>query len=88
LVRRTARRSPGVASSQTFTGRSLKGPAGSVAIFKLGDMASDEGTDGKPGSAAGRAEGVAFAFGEGRVVAMGEAAELSAQLIGTEINPA
>ncbi len=69
---------------QTFTGQSLKGPAGSVAILKLGDTASDEGPDGKLMSAAGRAQGVAFAFGEGRVVVMGEAAELSAQLIGTE----
>jgi hypothetical protein len=69
---------------QTFTGQSLKGPAGSVAILKLGETASDEGPDGKPVSAAGRAQGVAFAFGEGRVVVMGEAAELSAQLIGTE----
>jgi hypothetical protein len=69
---------------QTFTGQSLKGPAGSVAILKLGDTAFDEGDDGKPTPAAGRAQGVAFAFGEGRVVVLGEAAELSAQLIGTE----
>jgi hypothetical protein len=69
---------------QTFTGQSLKGPTGSVAILKLGDTASDEGADGKPVPAAGRAQGVAFAFGAGRVVVMGEAAELSAQLIGSE----
>ncbi|HEY3700934.1 MAG TPA: hypothetical protein VGL32_01630, partial [Acidimicrobiales bacterium] len=69
---------------QTFTGQSLKGPAGSVAILRLGDTATDEGADGRPVSAAGRAQGVAFAFGEGRVVVMGEAAELSAQLIGSE----
>jgi hypothetical protein len=69
---------------QTFTGQSLKGPAGSVAILKLGDTAVDEGNDGKPTSAAGRAQGVAFAFGKGRVVVMGEAAELSAQLVGTK----
>jgi hypothetical protein len=69
---------------QTFTGQSLKGPDGSVAILRLGDTASDEGPDGKPVPAAGRAQGVAFACGEGRVVVMGEAAELSAQLIGTE----
>ena len=69
---------------QTFTGQSLKGPAGSVAILKLGATAVDEGEDGKPKSAAGRAQGLAFAFGNGRVVVMGEAAELSAQLIGNE----
>jgi hypothetical protein len=69
---------------QTFTGQSLKGPAGSVAILRLGDTASDEGADGKRVPAAGRAQGVAFVFGEGRVVVMGEAAELSAQLIGSE----
>lgn len=69
---------------QTFTGQSLKGPTGSVAILKLGDTAFDEGDDGKPKSAAGRAQGIAFPFGKGRVVVMGEAAELSAQLIGNE----
>jgi hypothetical protein len=69
---------------QTFTGQSLKGPAGSVAILKLGDTAVDEGDDGNPRSAAGRAQGLAFPFGKGRVVVMGEAAELSAQRIGNE----
>ena len=69
---------------QTFTGQSLKGPAGSVAILKLGDTAFDAGDDGNPRSAAGRAQGIAFPFGKGRVVVMGEAAELSAQLIGNE----
>jgi hypothetical protein len=69
---------------QTFTGQSLKGPAGSVAILKLGDSAVDQGDDGSPKSAAGRAQGIAFPFGNGRVVVMGEAAELSAQLIGSE----
>jgi len=69
---------------QTFTGQSLKGPAGSVAILRLGDTATDELLEGKTTSAAGRAQGIAFAFGEGRVVVMGEAAELSAQLIGTQ----
>ncbi len=69
---------------QTFTGQSLKGPAGSVAILKLGETAVDEGDDGNPRSAAGRAQGIAFPFGKGRVVVMGEAAELSAQRIGNE----
>ncbi|MDQ1524147.1 MAG: hypothetical protein QOG00_386 [Pyrinomonadaceae bacterium] len=66
-----------------FTGQSLKGPEGSVAFMKLADTAKDA----QPGvgaqvSAAGRAQGVAFAFGRGRVVVMGEAGMLSAQLAG------
>ena len=40
------------------------------------------GDDDKEVSAAGRAQGLAFAFGKGRVVVMGEAAELSAQVVG------
>ncbi len=68
-------------ASQTFTGQSLKGPDGSVAILRLGDVAEDLGDD-KPISAAGRAQGIAFALGKGRVVVLGEAAELSGQLIG------
>lgn len=69
---------------QTFTGQSLKGPAGSVSLLKLADTAVDQNRDGPPTSAAGRAQGLAFAFGKGRVVVLGEAAELSAQLIGTQ----
>jgi len=66
----------------TFSGQSLKGPITSVAILKLGDTAVDKGDDGPPTSAAGRAQSIAFPFGKGRVVVMGEAAALSAQLIG------
>jgi hypothetical protein len=70
---------------QTFTGTSVKGPEGSVPILKLADTSVDlRMDDDKPVSAAGRAQGVAFALGKGRVVVMGEAAELSAQLIGPE----
>ncbi len=68
---------------QTFTGTSVKGPEGSVPILKLADTAVDLAVgDGQQASAAGRAQGVAFTLGKGRVVVMGEAAELSAQLIG------
>ncbi len=66
---------------QTFTGQSLKGPEGSVAFLKLGDTAVDSGESGEV-SAAGRAQGIAFAHGKGRVVVLGEAAELSAQIAG------
>ena len=71
-----------------FTGQSLKGPAGSVAFMKLSDTAQDA----MPGmaervSAAGRAQGLAFAHGRGRVVVMGEAGMLSAQLGGPDKKP-
>jgi hypothetical protein len=74
---------------RTFTGQSLKGPAGSVAFLKLGDDAKDVATpdDKNATSAAGRAQGLAFAFGRGRVVVMGEAAALSAQVAGPERMP-
>ena len=107
----------------TFTGQSLKGPAGSVAFLKLADTAMDipapsqadiqaaiekarqggqsqvpppAGMNLPPGatavrvqpseqagiSAAGRAQGIVFGFGKGRVIVLGEAAMLSAQLTG------
>ena len=72
-----------------FTGQSLKGPAGSVAFMKLADSAFDftparQGSEAKQTSAAGRAQGIALKFGKGRVVVLGEAAMLSAQLIGPQ----
>jgi hypothetical protein len=73
----------------TFTGQSLKGPEGSSVLLLLSQTARD-----KPDresetsvSAAGRAQGIAFKFGKGRVVVLGEAAMLSAQLAGTEREP-
>lgn len=70
----------------TFTGQSLKGPKDSFAFMALSDTARDKAdrdstTD---TSAAGRAQGIALKFGKGRVVVMGEAAMLSAQLAGAE----
>jgi hypothetical protein len=70
-----------------FTGQSLKGPKDSVAFMKLADSAVDltpapQGGQGTQTSAAGRAQGIAFKFGKGRVVVMGEAGMLSAQLAG------
>lgn len=74
----------------TFTGQSLKGPKGIVAFLKLSDTASDRlptvaqsqgNAPGSPVSAAGRAQGIAFSFGKGRVVVLGEAAMLSAQVV-------
>ena len=69
----------------TFVGQSLKGPASSVAFLKLSSAALDIG----PGSAgkrraAGRAQGIALHHGKGRVVVLGEAAMLSAQVVGPQ----
>lgn len=73
----------------TFTGQSLKGPKDSFPFLSLAstarDVADREGNN--EVSAAGRAQGIAFKFGKGRVVVMGEAAMLSAQLAGTENRP-
>ena len=73
----------------TFTGQALKGPEGSVEFLKLGpaavDVASREATTSVP--VGGQAQGVAFKFGKGRVVVLGEAAMLSAQLGGPQRVP-
>ncbi len=69
---------------RTFTGTSLKGPEGSVPILKLADTAVEYSADDEQVSAAGRTQGLAFPFGKGRVVVMGEAAELSAQVYGVD----
>lgn len=72
-----------------FTGQSLKGPPDSVAFMKLADSAVDAmpGVNTNPVSAAGRAQGIAMSFGKGRVVVLGEAAMLSAQLAGPNKMP-
>src|SRR5256714_7712794 len=72
-----------------FTGQSLKGPPGSVAFMKLADSAVDAmpGANNNPASAAGRAQGIVMTFGKGRVVVLGEAAMLSAQLAGPNKMP-
>jgi len=76
----------------TFTGTSLRGPSGSVALLKLADTAMDvlppdrpplageQELDYKTVSAAGRAQAVALQFGKGRVVLLTEAAMLTAQV--------
>ena len=72
-----------------FTGQSLKGPATSVAFLKLADTAQDvmPGNDNQPVSAAGRAQGIAMNFGKGKVIVLGEAAMMSAQLGGPQHRP-
>jgi hypothetical protein len=66
-----------------FTGQSLKGPPDSFAFMKLSDTAKDAmpGQNVDPVSAAGRAQGLAMKFGKGRVIVMGEAGMLSAQIV-------
>jgi hypothetical protein len=72
----------------TFTGQSLRGPEGSVAFLKLGDTATDEGRPGsKPVPGAGRSQGLALPYGKGRVVVLGEAGQLSAQIFGPMRTP-
>jgi hypothetical protein len=52
--------------------------------LKLADSAVDAtpGENRNPASAAGRAQGIAMMSGKGRVIVLGEAAMLSAQLAG------
>jgi hypothetical protein len=73
----------------TFTGQSLKGPKDGFAFMVLSDTARDKAdrTSTTDVSAAGRAQGIALKFGKGRVVVMGEAAMLSAQLAGPQNQP-
>ncbi|HLE63872.1 MAG TPA: hypothetical protein VI750_12050 [Pyrinomonadaceae bacterium] len=73
----------------TFTGQALKAPDGAAVFLKLGDGARD-----KPSHTAetsvpvgGQAQGIAFKYGKGRVVMLGEAAMLSAQIAGSNKTP-
>jgi hypothetical protein len=71
-----------------FSGQSLKGPEGSDAFLKLAETAVDKiGSPGTNGSATGRAQGIAFRLGKGRVVVLGDAAMLSAQVTGSNNQP-
>jgi|ERR1043166_91092 hypothetical protein len=71
-----------------FGGQSLKGPSGSEAFLRLSDTATADVSDAeKKLSAAGRAQGIAFRVNRGRVVVLGDAAMLSAQLTGSDNEP-
>ena len=86
--------SEGINKIVTFSGTSLKGPDGSVPFLALADTAMDVRAavalkpssaeeappDHKQVSAAGRAQGIAMESGKGRVVILGEAAMLTAQI--------
>lgn len=87
----------------TFTGQSLKAPDDAIAFLKLADSAMDRPatvkveksggdtrvmvTYGDPEPAKGHAQAVALPFGKGRVVVLGEAAMLTAQLDGKTKKP-
>jgi hypothetical protein len=68
---------------ETFYGQAVYGPVGSTGFLRFADTATYDAANGKQ-SAAGWAQGLALSYGAGRVVVMGEAAELSAQLAGLE----
>jgi hypothetical protein len=66
----------------TYSGQSLMGPAGSIAFLRLSDTAADRSSiDNSLTPASGRAQGVAFIHGKGRVVVLGDAGALSAQFM-------
>jgi hypothetical protein len=68
---------------ETFYGQAVYGPVGSTGFLRFAETATYESAKG-PQSAAGWSQGLALGYGAGRVVVMGEAAELSAQLAGME----
>ena len=74
---------------RSFTGQSLKGPEGSIAILNLANSAIDRVNFASDTStpAAGRSQAVALKFGKGRVLVQGEAAMLSAQISGADKHP-
>src|ERR1044072_40748 len=65
----------------TFTGQSLKGPSESTALLVLPETAVDTFPQTRTSQpATGRVQGLAMNFGKGRVVVLGEAGMLSAQI--------
>jgi S1-C subfamily serine protease len=78
----------------SFAGQSLKGPTACVPLLKLSDQAVDRkvdkkgnSADGQGRSAAGRCTGLALVLGKGRVVILGEAGMLTAQVAGPQRDP-
>lgn len=80
--------SESVGRVMTFTGQALEGPEGSASFLTLGSTATDAGRPGTPPvSIAGRSQGLALRYGKGRVVVLGEAGQLSAQILGLGRTP-
>jgi hypothetical protein len=81
----------------TFTGQSLSGPPGATQLLTLSGKAEDllvnlgqasgRVPPQKRRPAGGRAQGLAFEHGRGRVVVLGEAAMMTAQVAGPERHP-
>jgi hypothetical protein len=75
----------------SFTGQSMSIPVGATALLKLSPTAGESVSRedlaaGRGVSAAGRAQGIALTVGNGRVVMLGEAAMMSAQVAGSGAN--
>jgi hypothetical protein len=71
-----------------FSGESLKGPEAAEPLLKLSDTAVDKfEPPAKNVASVGRSQGLALRVGKGRVVALGDAAMLSAQLTGSDNQP-
>jgi hypothetical protein len=78
---------PGTAVSRvmTYTGQSLDGPRGATVLLRLPDTAVESvpvGDDSLAQRPAGRAQGLAFEMGRGRVVVLGEGGMVTAQVSG------
>ncbi len=73
---------PPVTRVMTYTGQSLDGPPGSTILLRLPPSARESVQQGPAWieQTAGTAQAVAFAYGRGRVVVLGEAAMLTAQV--------
>lgn len=76
----------GVDCVQTFTGQSLDGPRSAANLLRLpnGTIETVDHHDTFRETAAGQAQALAFPFGKGRVVVLGEAAMLTAQVADRE----
>ena len=74
---------------QTFTGQALKGGEGAVSFLQLVPGAKDTPgrTTEESVAVGGQSQGLSIKFGKGRVVMMGEAAMLSAQVTGSDNEP-
>jgi hypothetical protein len=69
-----------VSTVTTFTGQSLSIPPGATALLRMSDQSYDWESRKVRRSARGHAQGIAMPFGAGRVVILGEAGLLSAQV--------
>ena len=71
-----------------FGGQALKGPSGSEPLLKLVEPSEKKVPEsGKPDPSAGRSQAIVFRLGKGRVVMLGDAAMLSAQVGGADDKP-